>query len=158
MFSKAVCCIWLLLGLGLAPASTQDKGSLLDGIEHSIRQAKPDWRFASKRVSKNKKHGTYRWEKGKSYVNILIFVHNSAAEATKTYHNFDLEAFGLKRKVLEGRVVDLGDESYAWVGSNDVTTTGIDFRKGNVFVHLTAPTIEGAKEFALLIADAVPSS
>ena len=46
-------------------------------------------------------------------VNVLVFVHDSAAEANKTYHNFDLEAFGLKRKVLEGTVLDVGDENYA---------------------------------------------
>jgi hypothetical protein len=60
--------------------------------------------------------------------------------------------------VLEGTVLDLGHENYAWEDSNDRRTTGIDFRKGKVFVHLTAPTIESAKQFAFLIAEALPSS
>jgi hypothetical protein len=69
-----------------------------------------------------------------------------------------MEAFGLKRTVLEATAVGVGDESYAWEDANDPTTKGIDFRKGTAFVHITAPTIESAKQFAFLIAEALPAS
>jgi hypothetical protein len=158
MIAKTVAFICLLIIFGLAPVTAQEKVSLLDQVERSVQQKRSEWKFVSRRVSKNQKYGAYRWESGKSFVNVLVFVQDSAAEANKTYHNFDLEAFGLKRKVLEGTVLDLGDENYAWEDSNDRSTTGIDFRKGKVFVHITAPTIEAAKQFAFLIAEALPTS
>src|ERR1700752_3968008 len=104
MIAKTVTFICLLIISGLAPVAAQEKSSLLDQVERSIQQKRSEWKFVSRRVSKNRKYGAYRWEFGKSFVNVLVFVHDSAAEANKTYHNFDLEAFGLKRKVLEGTV------------------------------------------------------
>jgi hypothetical protein len=157
MITKSACFIWLLIISGLAPVPAQDRVSLVDRIESSVQQKRPGWKLVSRRVSKNRKYGAYRWESRKSFVNVLVFVQDSAAEAKHTYHNFDLEAFGLKRKVLEGIVLDLGDENYAWENSNDRRETGIDFRKGKVFVHLTAPTIEDAKQFAFLIAEDLPA-
>lgn len=158
MIAKVVSFIWLVFISGSAPVTAQEKVSLLDQVERSVQQKRPEWKLISRRVSKNKKYGTYRWELGKSFVNVLVFVEDTAAEANKRYHNFDLEAFGLKRRVLEGPVLELGDENYTWEDANDKRTTGIDFRKGKVFVHVTAPAVESAKEFASLIADALPSS
>jgi len=157
MIAKTVCFIWLLIISGSAPVAAQDRVSVLDRTLNSVQQKRPNWKFVSRRVSKNGKYGAYRFESGKSFVNVLVFVHDSAAEAHRTYHAFDLEAFGLKRKVLEG-VLDLGDENYAWEDSNDRRTTGIDFRKGKVFVHITAPTRETAKQFAFLIAEDLPAT
>lgn len=158
MISKSICFTLLFIISGLAPVPAQDRVSLLDRIERSVQQKRPGWKLVSRRVSKNRKYGAYRWELRKSFVNVLVFVQDSAADAKHTYHNFDLEAFGLKRKVLEGTVRDLGDENYLWEDSNDRNTKGIDFRKGKVFVHLTAPTIETAQQFALLIAEDLPAT
>jgi len=158
MIAKSVCFVWLLIISGLAPVPAQDRVSLLDRIERSVQQKRPDWKFVSRRVSKNRKYGAYRWESGKSFVNVLVFVRDTPEQASKTYHNFDLEAFGLKRKALEGTKLDLGDENYTWEDSNDRRTTGIDFRKGKVFLHITAPTIEAAKQFAFLIAEDLPAT
>ena len=136
----------------------QDESALFRQIEAAMKEKAPTWKLVHRLVSKNGKYVSYQWKSGKASLGVLIFVHDSQAEANKTYHNFDLEAFGLKRTVLEGPVLELGDENYTWEDSNDKRTTGIDFRKGKVFVHITAPAIEAAKQFAFLIANALPSS
>lgn len=136
----------------------QGESAVFRQIEGVMKEKAPTWKLVHRLISKNGKYVSYQWKSGKASLGVLIFVHDTDEQASKTYHNFDLEAFGLKRKVLEGTVLDLGDENYAWEDSNDRTTTGIDLRKGKVFVHLTAPTMESAKQFALLIAEAIPAS
>lgn len=136
----------------------QGESAVFRQIEGVMKEKAPTWKLVHRLISKNGKYVSYQWKSGKASLGVLIFVHDSQEQANKTYHNFDLEAFGLKRKVLYGTVLDLGDENYAWVDSNDSRTTGIDFRKGKVFLHITAPTIESAKQFAFLIADVLPSS
>ena len=152
-------CSALILALYLSTSLfAQGDSPLFAQIEGAMREKAPTWKLVHRLVSKNGKYVSYEWKSGKSSVGVLVFLHDTQEQASKTYHNFDLEAFGLKRKVLEGTVLDIGDESYSWEDSNDRRTTGIDFRKGKVFVHLTAPTIEAAKQFAFLIAEALPAS
>lgn len=158
MIAKAICFIWLIGILAPASVAAQTGESLLDQIEHSVHQKRPDWKFVTRRVSKNRKYGAYRLRSGKSLVNVLVFVHDSTAEANKTYRTFDLEDFGLKRTMLKETRLDLGEENYAWEGSHDKRITGIDFRQGKVFVHITAPTIKTAKQVALLIAEVIPAA
>jgi len=156
----AIFSVWLLIISAAVPVRPQENVSCLDRIEGSIRRKKPDWKAVNRRVSRNKKYGAFRWGSGKSFVNVLIFVHDSQKEVVRTYQGlrYDFEALGLDMKILEATVPHLGDENYVWEDSNDRKTTGIDFRKGNVFVHITAPTIGVAKQFALLIAEDLPAT
>lgn len=152
-------CSALILALYLSTSIfAQGASPLFVQIEKAIKEKEPAWKLVHRLVSKNGKYVSYEWKSGKSSVGVLLFVHDTPEQASNTYHNFDLEAFGLKRKVLEGTELDLGDENYAWEDSNDRRTTGIDFKKGKVFVHLTAATIEAAKQFAFLIAEDLPAT
>jgi hypothetical protein len=153
LFSALILAIYLSMSI-----FAQGQSPLFSQIEKAIEGKESAWKLVHRLVSKNGKYVSYEWKSGKSSVGVLIFVHDTPEQANKTYHNFDLEAFGLKRKVLEGTVLDVGDENYAWEDANDSRTTGIDFRKGKVFVHITAPTKESAKQFAFLIAETLPAT
>jgi hypothetical protein len=148
----------LILALCLStPIFAQGNSPLFVHIEREIKEKEPAWKLVHRLVSKNSKYVSYQWKLGKSSVRVLIFVHDTTQQASRTYHNFDLEAFGLKRKALEETTLILGDENYAWEDFNDRRTTGIDFRKGKVFVHLSTRSMDIAKRFAIYIAGVVPT-
>ena len=152
-------CFAVVIGLLLSVSVlAQGNSGLFLQIESAVKQKAPGWKLAHRLVSKRVENASYLWKSGKSSVGVLIFVHDTPEQANRTYHHFDLEDFGLKRKVLEGPVLELGDENYAWQDVNDPKTVGIDFRKGRAFVHITASTLESARQFASLIADTLPAS
>jgi hypothetical protein len=86
----------------------QGESAVFRQIEGAMKEKAPTWKLVHRLVSKNGKYVSYQWKSGKASLGVLIFVHDTDEQASKTYHNFDLEAFGLKRKVLEGTVLDLG--------------------------------------------------
>ena len=152
-------CSALFLVLYLSPSLfAQGASPLFAQVERAIEEKESTWKLVHRLISKNGKYVSYEWKSGKSSVGVLIFAHDTPEQAGKTYHNFDLEAFGLKRRVLDAPVPGLGDENYQWEDYNDRRTIGIDFLKGKVFVHITASTIETAKQFAFLIAENIDRS
>ncbi len=101
----------------------------------------------------------YEWRSGKQSVGVLILVHASLESAIRTYKGlrFEFDAHGLKMDILQATVPNLGDENYLWKDENSKEITGIDFRKGKVFAHVSTRSLEIAKRFALDVADEIPS-
>jgi hypothetical protein len=44
-----------------------------------------------------------------------------------------------------------GDENWMWTGFTASGTTSVDFRQGNIYIHVIAPTQVTAKRFARLV-------
>ena len=155
----AICLVLMLMLPTSMTVIAQDNSSLFARVERTLKDKESGWKLVNKRISKNNKYVSYGWRSDKSFVSILISVHASADETTRTYKGlpFDFEVVGLKMKAL-ATVPNLGDENYLWKDSNHKRIFGIDFRKGNVVVHVSAPSIEIAKQFALHIADAIPAT
>lgn len=149
----------LFLAVCLSPLGfAQTPSPIFAQVEKAIAEKEPTWKLAGRLISRKGQIVSYQWKSKKSSVKALIFVYETPEEAAKTYHNFDLEVFGLKRTPLEGARLDLGDENYVWKESGDGGLSGIDFRKGKVFVHINAPMIESAKRFAYIIAETLPAT
>jgi hypothetical protein len=123
----------------------QGESAVFRQIEGAMKEKAPTWKLVHRLVSKNGKYVSYQWKSGKASLGVLIFVHDTDEQASKTYHNFDLEAFGLKRKVLEGTVLDLGtifsdpevyqekwkNEGYVW--ARNITSKPLPLRIRKVF-------------------------
>lgn len=149
----------LMFLLSISTASrAQDSAILFTRLEASIDKKEPSWKLARKQVRKSSNSVFYEWRSGKQSVGILILVHPSLESAIRTYKGlrYDFEAHGLKMAILPTTVPNLGDENYLWEDENNKEITGIDFRKGKVFVHVSTRSMEIAKRFALNIADEVP--
>jgi len=140
-------------------SSAQDSASLFARLEGYIEKKELGWKLVRKQVRKHSNSVLYEWRSGKESVGVLIFVHPSLESAIKTYKGlrFDFEAHGLKMDILPVTVPNLGDENYLWEDENNREITGIDFRKGKVFVHVSTRSMETAKRFALNIADEIPT-
>lgn len=146
--------------LSISTASrAQDSACLFTRLEASIEQKELGWKLVRKQVRKNSNSVLYEWRSGKQSVGVLIFVHASLESAIRTYKGlrYDFEAHGLKMVILPANVPNLGDENYLWEDDNNREVTGIDFRKGKVFVHVSTRSMEIAKRFALNIADEIPT-
>lgn len=138
----------------------QESASLFTRLEGSIEKKELAWKLVRKQVRKNSNSVFYEWRSGKQSVGVLILVHASLEGAIRTYKGlrFDFEAHGLKMVILQATVPNLGDENYLWEDDNSKEITGIDFRKGKVFVHVSTRSMETAKRFALNIADEIPTN
>jgi hypothetical protein len=138
----------------------QDNSAFFIKIEEAVKEKEPEWKLVHKLVSTSKKYVSSQWKSGKSSVSALTSVHASAEETIRIYRGlpFDFEVVGLNMTVLEARVPNLGDEHYVWKDSDNEQIYGVNFRKGNVVVHVSAPSIEIAKRFALHIAAEIPAS
>ena len=138
----------------------QDNTALFSRIENAIRQKAPNWKLEKMQISKNGKYVYYRWKSGKSAVTILMLVHTSSQEVAKNFNALadDLEINGLKMRRLGSSLQNLGDENYLWEGFRAQRVFGVDFRKGRIVVHTNAPSIAVAEQFALQIAEGIPSS
>jgi hypothetical protein len=136
----------------------QDSASLFNRLEGSIEKKEPGWKLVRKQVRKNSNSVLYEWRSGKQSVGVLVLVHPSLESAIRTFKGFtfDFEAHGLKMAILATAVPNLGDENYLWEDDNNKEITGIDFRKGKVFVHVSTRSRDIAKRFALNIADEIP--
>jgi hypothetical protein len=137
----------------------QESASLFTRLEGAINKKELNWKLVRKQVRKNSNSVFYEWRSGKQSVGILILVHASLESAIKTYNGlrFDFEAHGLKMVVLPTTVPNLGDENYLWEDDSNREITGIDFRKGKVFVHVSTRSMDIAKRFALNIANEIPA-
>lgn len=138
----------------------QDNTALFSRIENAIRQKAPNWKLEKMQISKNGKYVYYRWKSGRSSVTVLMLAHTSSEEVAKNFNAIvdDLEIHGLKMRMLRSSLQKLGDENYLWEGYYDKKVTGVYFRKGKVIVNVSASSIEMAKQFALHVADEIPST
>ena len=105
----------VILAVCLSPLGfAQAPSPIFSQVEKAVAEKEPTWKLAGRLISRKGKYVSCQWKSHKSSVKALIFVYETPEEAARTYHNFDLEAFGLKRTALEGSRLELGDENYVW--------------------------------------------
>lgn len=147
-----------------ASAVGQDNPDSYTRIETLVAQKQPGWKLTKKRLYPKIEQGLFVWENGKSVVAIHVFLCGSMDDAStrlKTlpllYNGGGSDVPSLKMTVLRATVPNLGDENYLWEASDKERVMGVDFRKGRVVVHTNASSIALAEQFALEIAEAIPS-
>ena len=162
---KVLCCgLLLLLSPRASACVPQDNSDLFNGIEKLVSKKQPDWNLVKKRIYVKIGQAIYEWKKGKSSVVVHIFIYDSPEEATTRfkampllYQGSGLDVRGIDMALLRATVPNLGDENYLWEATDQEGTRGVDFRKGKVVVHTSASSIAVAEQFALQIAEAIPT-
>jgi hypothetical protein len=162
---RALSCGLILMLFPTALTLAQDNFELFRRIETLVTEKQPGWKLTKKRVHTNIGQGLYEWEKGKSYVIVHVFLYASSEEASTRYKALPLlykgsglDVRGLDMTVLRATVPNLGDENYLWEAAHQEGALGVDFRRGPVVVHIRASSIALAEQFALQIAEGIPTS
>jgi hypothetical protein len=138
----------------------QDNTALFSRIENAIQQKAPNWKLEKMRITKDERYAHYKWKSGNSWVTIIMLAHTSSEEIAKNFDALaiDLGVAGLTMRKLGSSLQNLGDENYLWEGYYDKKQTGVYFRKGRVIVNVSASSLEKAKQFAIHVADEIPST
>jgi hypothetical protein len=127
----------------------QDFESLLEKAKNTVTAKSPTLELVSKRQERENEV-VYQWKSSEGGVRLLVFFGGSEQEATEKMR-FSLKILSMG---AGERVSDIGDEAY--LARNAVTGRGIiRFRKSNVYVDLSAPSVvlvqDLAKDLANLI-------
>jgi hypothetical protein len=157
---KVLCLTLILLVFSTSPGFAQNQPDLFIRIERLVSEKHPSWKLTKRRVYRNNKYRLYSWEKGKSFLDVFLFVDESSEQALTRFKTLssDLRDIGIDMTVLKATIAGLGNENYLWEGSRNERVLGIDFRKGKLVVHIGASSIAIAEEFALQIADEIPAN
>jgi hypothetical protein len=152
--------IFLLVTFLPVSASAQTPQSVCSRIEHSVTDLVSGWTLRKSRNLTDCKHlALFEWESSKTVVSALVFIEKSVADAQGALETmsetFDIGA-GVQLTLLDAKVANLGDDNQMWVSERG--NTGVDVRKGKVVVHVSAMTMELAKQFAQIIADGLPAA
>jgi len=161
---RVFCCSMILMLFPTLAGIAQDNSDLFTRMETLIAEKQPGWKLAKKRVYPKIEQGVYEWKKDKSSVAVHLFLYQSPEEASTRfkampllYQGSGLDVRGLDMTLLRATVPKLGDENYLWEESRSQKSFGVDFRKGRVVVHTDASSIAVAEQFALQIAEAIPT-
>jgi hypothetical protein len=140
------------LGLAVCLCTTglpQGFTVFLKGAEATIKSKHPYLEMVEK-TELSGKEVVYRWRSAEQYMRLLVFYGVSREEAAKKMSlAIDRLSMGPGRKLT-----GLGDEAYLATSHN--TQEGhIRFRKSNVYVELTAPTVGMAEDLAKNLASLI---
>jgi hypothetical protein len=151
--------ILLLLCFSMS-VNAQDSTYLRANIKDSILYKEPTWKFENDTIIPFGEIGDYEsliliWTSGDSHVSAIILIHPSVQSASYMFNNFRID--GLRMKLSEERVPNLGDNNRMWDGEG-TKEVGVYFRRGNVIVNVAALSKKTAKDFAHHIADCIPDA
>lgn len=122
-------------------AMGQDFQSLREKVENSVKTKRPDWKLVHK--GEEDKQAVYNWGSVREGIGITIFYGDSKQEA--------IQRMEFKNKIISvgpgKKRKGFGDEAYSWESSKG-NFAGIRFRKANVYIEVTAPSLELAEELA----------
>jgi hypothetical protein len=140
-------------------ASAQDP-SVLAQIESAVAKHEPKWKLVRKTRTRNGQYFGYQWKTRKSRIAVLVIFYKSAQDAANHFKGLPefFDGDGLRMTVLPTTIPSLGDENYTWKDCCDKRFTGVDFRKGQVVVHVNATSMEIAQRFASHIADVIAAN
>ena len=128
--------------------SAQDMASLRQEAEETVKTKNPHWKLIRK--YERDKRVTYLWGPEKADLMLTIFYGNSEQEATD-----EMRALIKRLPVGPGeKITGYGDEAYMWK-SLTRSFAGIRFRKANVFVDLSGPSVAFVEDLAKKLADHV---
>jgi hypothetical protein len=154
--------ITLLIPLCLFACSStafaQGNDSICTTLETSVRTNAPSWKL----VRKSKLchwFSYFQWTSGKSTIYAIVYPVESRKAAVDTFQLLasDDEVLGEKTNSLGTGLRELGDDNRLWT-TLSAKARGVDFRKGNVVVRISGPTMELALRFAGYIAQSLPAA
>ena len=139
-------------------AFAQDNSSVCTQLETSVRNNAPAWKLTRKSKSCHW-FSYFQWTSGKSRIYAIVYPVASGKAAADTFQLLasDDEVLGEKTNSLGTGLRELGDDNRLWT-TLSFGARGVDFRKGNVVVRVSGPTMELALQFACYIAQGLPAA
>jgi hypothetical protein len=126
----------------------QDFESIRQKAEDIVAVKRSDLKLSHKR--EEPKQAVYVWGTKRERIKVLIYYGSSRQETAERMRLVnDTISIGPGKKREE-----FGDEAYSWVSSRG-DFAGIRFRKANVYIEVTAPSMSTAEEIAKDLADFV---
>lgn len=127
----------------------QDSSSLREKAQKIVKSKNPHWKLVRK--EERGKQANYLFGPEKADVVLTVFYGASEQEAVnemKAAFRFLSVGPGKKRS-------DIGDEAYFWQ-SEKSGFAGIRFRKANVYIDVSAPSLAMAEDIAKSLAQEIP--
>lgn len=156
---KTLCALLLFVSCFEFSAIAQGKRSLPERILDSVAKHEKKWEpKENKTVSATAMAGFdllyMQWRTGKYLADALVYINSSAREA-KLMFGKKGPALGPSplggARILDKKVPSLGVDNYTWEDIYRKGEQGVVFRKGRVFVIVTAYSMEDATKLALYI-------
>ena len=150
---KTICLVMLLVLL-MSPMTVeaQEFSTLQRKVEEAVKREKPDWKLSQKDLVEREAYYRWEWESesGKQIARIILFYGTSRKDAEEKFKpDISRWSVGPDRKLT-----GLGDEAYLWIGANSGSGM-IRFRKSNVFIDVSAPSVALAEQLAKQVADLI---
>jgi hypothetical protein len=135
-------------------AVAQDLPSLIPKIESAVKDEVPQYKLVrnalTEKGNQKDKAAFYQWGTRREGVSLSIFQGVSQEEAAQMIKDSMNHLSVGPDKKLNG----LGNEAYLWIAPNGYGST--QFRKGKVYVTLSATTVAMAERVARRIAAQIP--
>jgi hypothetical protein len=144
----AVCCLMV----GAIPAAAQTTDSVCARIGNAITTKAPSWKLTRQSKSPCDRMSYFQWTSGKSVVYAFVYPKHTVTEAVDIFRllEADDEMTAEKISVLGTGLRELGDENRLWM-TPTMGSRGVDFRKDNVVIRVSARNLEFALQFAAFI-------
>lgn len=138
----------------------QKESPLFERIENSIKENQPQLKLERRRIANGGTSARYTWRSNSSSVYVFVFILSSSETAVQEFKALPnvLEADGIRMSIVHAIIPGLGDQNYLWEGVEKERRFGVDFRQGDVVVHVDASSIAMAEQFAFQVAAAIPKS
>lgn len=132
------------MALTQKPAA-KGESELTARVERSMKEKEPEWKAS--RLLSNGNRVVKRWKFGNEEVLVSVHEYRTGDEAADEMSRA-VKAVSVPGKPLE----KMGDEAYVWAAYTESGRSAVRFRKSNVFVSVSAPSLGLAKKFARHIA------
>jgi hypothetical protein len=134
------------------------KAELFSNIEDTFRTKELTWKV--EKVVAGKSHnpatGSITLRQGTKQASIDVWIWMTPKDAHEMFSGQVIAMDNTRgTKALKRDLTNLGDENYVWTNPHGETWPTIDFRKGNVFVSVFAPTVPVAERFAHYVLDQI---
>jgi hypothetical protein len=126
-------------------AMAQDFPSLRKKAEEIVKAKKPTWKLIIKQ--ERDKEVSYMWGPEKADVRLTIFYGASKEEAAEKM-NYSISHISVGP---DKKLTNIGDEACLWTIPSG-RFAAIRFRKANVYIDLSAPSLAMAEDLAISLA------
>jgi hypothetical protein len=146
--------VLLLLG---SPSAAQ-KPAVFSNIERTFRTKEPTWRLEKvlPGQSQNPATESITLRQGTKQASIDVWIWLTAQDAHEMFVGQVIAMDNTRgTKANKRGLADLGDENYMWTNPHSEAWPTLNFRQGNVFVSVFAPTVPVAERFAHYVLEQV---
>jgi|SRR5215471_861264 len=148
--SKRVGLILSVLVLAGSPSAAQ-KADVFSKIEQTFRTKEPTWKLEKvlPGQSQNPARESIKLRQDTRQALIDVWIWMTAQDAHEMFAGQVIAMDNTRgTKANKRNLTNLGDESYMWTNPHSEAWPTVNFRKGNVFVSVFAPTVPVAERFA----------